>query len=611
MRRSSLLRIILFIISAMMILVAAFVAVLFSIIGEDMYVDYKADDLLPKAQSISRQITKLYNNNADRRAIARKVYSDDFYVAEASVYVVLSDGVPISSADQEEMREADGVVKDCFERVMNGETVVSPHAAIGVVIGVPIYSSGDNAVGAVVLIHKTAKVHQRFNTLALNFGVLFIAIILFALVPLILIFRSVTKPIRKISDTAIEMSKGDLSVRAEVRGSFEAQHLAESFNVLAGALQSNIEDLIIERNRLGTVLNGIGEGIVAVDRNGVLTHFNSASLHLLGSGPDKKPTDLPEYGEIEKLVAKTLKTDSACSGMLRTADKVLSVTVTPIHEDNSSLCGAVALMHDATETERLEQTRRDYVANVSHELRTPLASIRSIADALNDEVVTDEADKKRYYGYILRESIRLSHLIDDLLELSRLQSRGVAFSKERVELYEILFDVADRMNETAMRHGGSVKLLVPEGEYYAITNSDRIEQVLVALTDNAIKHGYAGCTVEIGLSLDAVNGKYLFTVSNPAEVDPADLEHIFERFYKADKAHTGEGTGLGLAIVSEVLNLLGERIDVEYSEGVIRFTFTCERDKRDDAHPSITVSCDPPALLPAEGSGPAGSTETM
>lgn len=597
MRRSSLLRILLFIISVMLILVIAFVAVLFSIIGQDLYVDFKADDLTPKAQSISRQISKLYTSNADRRAIARKVYSDDFYVAEASLYVVFSDGVPISPVDQDELHEAESTVKDCHTRVMNGETVVEPRAPVGVVIGVPIYDGNESAVGTVVLIHKTASVQQRFNKLTLNFGVMLLVAFLLASIPLVLVFRSVTKPIRKIADTAIEMSKGDLSVRAEVKGSFEAQHLAESFNVLAGALQSNIEDLIIERNRLGTVLNGIGEGIVAVDKNAALTHFNSASLHLLGGSADSQPSSLPRFGEIDKLISKTLETDAPNSGVLRTNDKVLNITVTPIHEDNESLCGAVVLMHDATEAERLEETRRDYVANVSHELRTPLASIRSIADALNDEVVTDEADKKRYYGYILRESIRLSHLIDDLLELSRLQSRGVAFSKERVELFEIIYDVVDRMNETAMRRGGSVRLLVPEDEYYAHTNSDRIEQILVALTDNAIKHGSDGCAVDVALQLDETNNRYLFTVSNPAEVDPADLDHIFERFYKADKAHTGEGTGLGLAIVSEVLNLLGEKIDVEYADGVIRFTFTCERDSRDGAHPGITVKC-PSALLP-------------
>ena len=230
--------------------------------------------------------------------------------------------------------------------------------------------------------------------------------------------------------------------------------------------------------------------------------------------------------------------------------------------------------------ERLDEgftAQRQFTGNAAHELRTPLASIRSLADALNDGMVQDEKDRKRYYGYILRESIRLSNLINDLLELSRLQSGGVAFSKGRVELYEIAYDVADRMNDAAAQRGKSVRLEAPEGEYYAYTNADRIEQVLIALVDNAIKHGTDGCTVSVNLFENAEKNRYEFVVSNPAEVDPADLEHLFERFYKADHAHTGDGTGLGLAIVSEVLNLLGEKIDIEYENGIIAFRFTAEK----------------------------------
>ena len=133
------------------------------------------------------------------------------------------------------------------------------------------------------------------------------------------------------------------------------------------------------------------------------------------------------------------------------------------------------------------------------------------------------------------------------------------------------------MYDAAAQRGKSVRLEAPEGEYYAYTNADRIEQVLVALVDNAIKHGTDGCTVSVNLFENAEKNRYEFVVSNPAEVDPADLEHLFERFYKADHAHTGDGTGLGLAIVSEVLNLLGEKIDIEYENGIIAFRFTAEK----------------------------------
>lgn len=588
--RSSLFKIVFIIVSVTITFVVAIIAVLFSIFGHDIYVKYKTEDLLPKAKALSSQVTKLYLENADRHTIARMIYSDEYAIPEASTYVIESNGAVITTDDVDSVESSKETVQLCFDSIIKGggTTVSMPRASIGIVIGVPIYDGANRVIGAVIVIHKGSAIHDRVNRLALQFGLLMFAILLVALIPSVLVFRFVTKPIKAVSETAIAMANGNLDARAVPRGSFESQHLAESFNTLADALRNNIDHLIIERNRLSTVLDGIGEGIIAVDRQGVITHYNTASLKLLGGGANDQPAALSAYSGVVEVIMRALDTDSRSRSIVVVSDRLLRVSATPIYEANGTLCGAVTLISDITESERLEQTRRDYVANVSHELRTPLASIRSLADALCDGIITDENDRARYYGYIQRESIRLSHLIDDLLELSRLQSGGVAFSKARVELFEIAFDVADRMNEMAHQRGRSVKLLLPEGEYYANTNADRIEQVLIALTDNAIKHGIDGCCVEIGVSLSDNEKRYLFSISNPAEISRSDLDHIFERFYKADRAHSGEGTGLGLAIVSEVLNLLNEKIDVEYSEGIIRFTFTVERDPADPEHPELS-----------------------
>lgn len=561
----------------MLILVVAVVAVLFSIIGHDMYAEYRANELIPKAEIISQQVSKLSEEHADRRTIARMIYSNEYSVTDTATYVVDTLGGFVTTDGIDDSAECMPTLLSYAEKIMDGETVKIPNSKLGVIVGVPIYEKSGGIIGAVLLLQRHISLQEHVNSLALTFGLVLLGVLLLTLIPSFLVVRSLTKPIRNISDSALKMAKGDLSVRAEVSGSFEAQHLAESFNVLAGALESNIEDLIVERNRLSAVLNGIGEGIIAVDRQGEITHFNPSSVHLLG-GEGGKPSDYPNYSIVSELINKSIATDSPAGTTFGIADRRISVAVKPIYEDSGSLYGAVALMRDVTESERLEQTRRDYVANVSHELRTPIASIRGLAEALDDGMVTEPADRKRYYGYILHESMRLSSLIDDLLELSRLQSGGVAFSKLKTELYEILYDVADRMNESAQPRGKTVALNVPEGEYMALTNADRFEQVLIALTDNAIKHGDDGCEVTIDMGISEGGESYILTVSNPAEVDEKDLEHIFERFYKADKAHTGEGTGLGLAIVSEVLNLLGEKIRVTCENGMIRFSFTVKRD---------------------------------
>ena len=228
------------------------------------------------------------------------------------------------------------------------------------------------------------------------------------------------------------------------------------------------------------------------------------------------------------------------------------------------------LIRDITEASRLEQTRTEYVANVSHELRTPIASIRGLADALNDGLVKKDEDKARYYGYILRESMRLSRLIDDLLELSRLQSGTIAFKKQFISINELIEDVADRYVSAAREKGLNVEIDIGE-PYKVYTNPDRAEQVLVALTDNAIKYGYSGT---LRFSAEKKGDSLYISVSNPGSIADEDIDHVFERFYKADKSHGGQGTGLGLSIVNEVLELLGERIWVKSENGTVTFTFT-------------------------------------
>ena len=229
------------------------------------------------------------------------------------------------------------------------------------------------------------------------------------------------------------------------------------------------------------------------------------------------------------------------------------------------------MIQDVTEAARLEQTRRDYVANVSHELRTPIASIRGLSDALCDGLVKKDEDRLRYYGYIQHEAMRLSRLIDDLLELSRLQSGTVAIARCKMSVNDLIYDVADRYGTIAKDNGKTLSVSMPEGEHDAYSNPDRCEQVLIALLDNAIKHSASG---EVDLSVGEDDDKYTISVSNPGEIAEADIDHLFERFYKADRAHTGEGTGLGLAIAKEIMELMGERIWAESKDGRVVFSFT-------------------------------------
>lgn len=575
MRSSGLLRNILLIVFTTLMLLVLLVTLTFSIVGNSIYSQMKADELAPRAEFIAEQISDYEMGRITREALERSLRMDES-VMDATIIVLDRNGAGITNdAQGSRFQEKLDFTKKYLSRVMTGEKITIASTRIGVLVGAPAYYNG-NPVCAVFLVKDNDEVRVVVKHLIAELAISMCALALLMIIPVYILSRKMTRPIVKVSEAALTMANGDFHVRASVEGNSELRRLSTSFNTLADTLQKNINDLVIERNRLFTILNGIGEGIISVDKTGVITHFNQASVQLLGGTQIQSPAALPIYAQIAPNLFKVLDGAEQASVDIEQGETIIRCTTTPLYEESGSLCGAVMLISNITESERLEQTRKDYVANVSHELRTPLTSIRSLAEALNDDMIADAEDRKRYYGYILKESIRLSHLVDDLLELSRLQSGGVAFTKRKVELYEIIMDVSYRMSDSALERGMKIDVLSPEAEYYAYSNPDRIEQVVVALVGNAITHGAENGEISVNISED--EDKYVISVSNPAQVDERDVKHLFERFYKADHSHSKEGTGLGLAIVNEVLELLKEKIWVDYHDGIICFSFTVSKE---------------------------------
>ena len=228
--------------------------------------------------------------------------------------------------------------------------------------------------------------------------------------------------------------------------------------------------------------------------------------------------------------------------------------------------GALAVLRDVTEHERLERTRRDYVANISHELRTPLSSMRGITEGLRDGLVTDDAERQRCYELLLGEVQRLSRLVNDLLELSNLQSNPAAFSVEPVDALETLYELADRTRTLAKRKGVELILDAPEALPSVITNEDRLQQVLTILLDNAIKFTPAGGKITLSA---AEEGRFVrFSVRDTGiGMDAYTQEHAFDRFHQADSSHSLQGSGLGLAIAREIMQRLDGHIGVKSKPG--------------------------------------------
>lgn len=447
----------------------------------------------------------------------------------------------------------------------------------------PVYA--DRAVeGAVVV----AVPMEGYSALSVVLGVLsgVLAAVLLSYPLVHGIMDPAIKPIAELRDVAVAVAGGNLDARANEHIQGEMGELGKALNNLSYQLSRSMYTLIIERNRLKHMIDGLSEGVVAVDHYGHVTHINPVidgmfpkqkrALHL----PDPRMKLIPDKCIWEDFDA-VIKTGTPMTRNMECRDMILRITITPIVDEIGAIAGAVGLFSDITQMERLEKTRRDYVSNVSHELRTPLTAVRALIEPLKEGMVTSEADRMRYYDIILREVMRLSRLINDQLELSRLQSGTIAIEKKRLMLDDLVYDVCERYASIAEENGLELKVLTDFGDCPPVyANADRVEQMLIILLDNAIKY-----TEEGSVSVSAVWDAEKVTLSvkdSGIGIDEKDLPYVFDRFYKVDKAHSGKGSGLGLSIAKELLKKMDEDIWVTSEKGEgseFSFTIHCYNDK--------------------------------
>lgn len=441
-----------------------------------------------------------------------------------------------------------------------------------VAVAVPITFFGE-VVGAVFMAQSMTEIMSGMQALSdtITFSVLLIALLL---LPMVLFFASrISRPVAQMRAVALTMAGGDLTVRADDQRRDEFGELGGALNFLCAELGSTISSLELERNRLQSLINGMSEGVIALDEQGATTVVNPAVCTLL---------DLPEgttdlraaASDVLAVFDEALASGESARRTLWQGKTALRVSVSPLMRTDGRLTGCVGILSDVTSAERLEQTRRDYVANVSHELRTPLTAMRALIEPLRDGLIKTEEQRQQTYDVVLRETMRLTRLVSDMLELSRLQSGKASLTKSVFSPGPLLGIIRETYSAYAEDYQQTFIYDVPETLPDVLGNPDRTQQVLIALLDNAFKYSAEGGTVTLSALVDG--GVICVTVRDTGiGISPEDLPHVFDRFYKADKSHGGKGTGLGLAIAYEIMKHLGEEMKVEsvLGEGSA-FTFT-------------------------------------
>lgn len=464
--------------------------------------------------------------------------------------------------------------RSIFEDIFAGGTVrgvedVEFLTAKIVYAGVPLQDAQGETVGAMMLFRTVADVDVMWMRIAVYLIVAAACAMVVAVAFTSIFSRSITKPLYIMNEVARAMAAGDYSRHAPVAQADEIGQLAETFNVLADRLNDVIENLQNEKGKLEQLFEAIAEGIVAVERDGRVFHVNAPALEMLEI--DRWEAEHARAGEPQRHVLSMLVVcmDSGeKESAVWTSDsgRAIHAVASPMLGAEGACIGAVCLLRDVSEETRLEQLRREYIANVSHELRTPLTGIRGMVEPLMDGVLETDEEKNSCYQVIYRETRRLEKLIGEMLDLSRLQDGRAQMELEAIRVEPTLERAVESVARLAEDAG--IQLTVnAEAGTVCMGNEERIIQVLIILLDNALSFTPTGGHIE---ACARRQGRFaeLSVRDDGAGIEPKDVPYIWERFYKADKSRMRtKGTGLGLAIAKKVVELMGGTIGVQSEVG--------------------------------------------
>ena len=440
-----------------------------------------------------------------------------------------------------------------------------------------VQGTGDSVEGALYMRSNLEQQYQDISNISFIFISATLVAIGISMVVSLLIARSITQPIGEMREQALRIARGDYSHKLEVKGKDELGQLAETFNQLAVQIEETQDAVESERNRLDSVLTHMTDGVIATDRRGKVIMINEMALSLL---------DLKQEAAIGQsiLTLLELKEDFTLRNLLESTDEmllerpssypqrgnlILRIDFSMIRRDSGFISGLVAVLHDVTEQEKTEQERRDFVSNVSHELRTPLTSMRSYIEALEEGAWQDSELAPQFLKVTLEETDRMIRMINDLLNLSKMDSGNAQLQLEFVNFNNLVNFILDRfdMMVTSQEKHYKIKREFTKRDLWVEVDTDRMIQVIDNIMNNAIKYSPDGGIVTVRLA--ETHNHILLSISDQGMGIPKkDLHKVFDRFYRVDKARARKqgGTGLGLAISREVVKAHHGSIWVESRE---------------------------------------------
>ena len=543
------------------------------------------EERLERQALLVRDLTEgLFDDSPDQARIqSASVLAAEFSEMRVTVFAaegtVLADvrnspDAPVASASAPEVVSALNSGKSVSARV---ETTGGQEHAF---VAVPIIFNGET-VGVARASRTTSEIDSQ--NVSLVIGIIFSSAIVLILSVGLAYFlaQSASRSMEAAADGARRFANGDLDYRMDTSSYPGAEELAEAFNQMASTITDQIRNLTTESNHLSVILDTMADGVIVVNSNGQVELMNLSAEWMLES-PNREAdriqlAEVVRDHEILQLVSEARATRQTRQAELELVHRrrFLNVIATPLSEGSDE--GVLLTLQDVTRLWQVETTRREFVSNVSHELRSPLAAIRAMTETLQDGALNDTDTAQDFLTRILNDTQRMTTMVNELLELSRLESGQAPIHLAPVSLESVVAEIESRFDVSPDHERLKLETNVPDGIPLVMGEADKLNQVLANLVENAVK--VTGDGGLISISANATDRWVEVKVSdNGIGIAREHLPHVFERFYKVDRSRRDGGTGLGLAIVKHLVQAHGGDIKVESVEGEgSAFSFTLPR----------------------------------
>ena len=408
------------------------------------------------------------------------------------------------------------------------------------------------------------------NQLSQTKLIIIIAISVYTVISILIgffVLKAVVSPMKRLIKSAEKIASGEnVNVKETSQNTGEVADLENAFGIMTNELNQKLSEVNRQKRQIETILLHMTDGIIAFDMDGKVIHINPAAKELLGlNDKDNTFEKIFKKLDIDINIEKIIYLENWTSSEQRknVGDKFVNILFAPFQDENDRPAGVIAVIQDITEHVRLDNMRKEFVADVSHELKTPITSIMGYSDTLL-EGEYDEDTRVKFLSVISSEARRMARLVTDLLTLSRYDNKKASKEMTSFDLGELVKKCIEKLKFEIEKKGHNVECFVTASVPPVLADKDGIERVVLNILSNAIKYTPDNGMIKVYVGF-VYNDAYIKVIDNGIGIPEEDLDRIFERFYRVDKARSRElgGTGLGLSIAKEILDKNKGSIDIK------------------------------------------------